>query len=54
MDKTNIFDEYATAENSKYAPVPLASLTDGLSREALEHLKEGLAISAPEVLIISA
>ncbi len=49
MDDMDIFAEYDAAPKSKYDPELFAALTDGLPRETLEHLKEGLATGDPEV-----
>ena len=43
MNDMDIFAEYDAEQKPKYDPALFDSLTDGLSREALEHLKEGLA-----------
>ena len=49
MDVLDIFAEYDAVQKSKYDPELFDALTDGLPREALEHLKEGLATGDPEV-----
>lgn len=49
MDDLDIFAEYDAAQKSEYDPELFASLTDGLPRETLEHLKEGLATGDPDV-----
>ena len=49
MDDMDIFAEYDAAQKSEYDPELFDALTDGLPRETLEHLKEGLATGDPEV-----
>jgi len=49
MDDMEMFAEYDAAQKSEYDPELFAALTDGLPRETLEHLKEGLATGDPDV-----
>ena len=49
MDDMDIFAEYDAAQKPEYDPELFDALTDGLPRETLEHLKEGLATGNPEV-----
>ena len=49
MDDMDIFAEYDAAQKHEYDPELFDALTDGLPRETLEHLKEGLATGNPEV-----
>lgn len=50
MDDMDIFAEYDAEQKEQYDPELFNSLTDGLSRESLEHLKEGLANRDPDVM----
>lgn len=49
MDDMDMFAEYDLAQKAKYDRELFDALTDGLSREALEYLKDGLANGNPEV-----
>jgi len=49
MDDLDIFSTYDIQQKEKYDSELLDTLTDGLSKEALEHLRDGLANGDPEV-----
>lgn len=49
MDNMDIFAEYDERQHSEYDPDLLAALTDGMPRETLEHLTEGLKNGDPDV-----
>lgn len=49
MEDMDIFAEYDASQKAQIDPELFSTLTDGLPRETLEHLKEGLATGDPEV-----
>ena len=49
MDDLDIFAAYDMEQRGKYDPELFSTLTDGLPRETLEQLKEGLANGNPDV-----
>lgn len=48
MDDLDIFAEFDNAQKEKYDPELFAALTDGLPRESLEQLRNGLATGDPD------
>ena len=50
MNDMDIFAEYDAEQKEQYDPEVFDALTDGLSKDALLHLKEGLANRDPNVM----
>ncbi|MBE6008576.1 MAG: hypothetical protein E7235_05190 [Lachnospiraceae bacterium] len=48
MDDLDIFAEFDNTQKGKYDPELFAALTDGLPRESLEQLRNGLATGDPD------
>lgn len=48
MDDMDIFVEYDNAQREKYDPELFSALTDGMPKEVLEQLKNGLATGDPD------
>ena len=48
MDDLDIFAEFDNTQKEKYDPELFAALTDGLPRESLEQLRNGLATGDPD------
>lgn len=48
MDDLDIFAEFDNTQKAKYDPELFAALTDGLSKESLKQLRNGLAAGDPD------
>lgn len=48
MDDLDVFSEFDNTQKAKYDPELFAALTDGLSKESLKQLRNGLAAGDPD------
>lgn len=48
MDDLDVFAEFDNTQKAKYDPELFAALTDGLSKESLKQLRNGLAAGDPD------